>query len=118
MENEDCIVAAERLLESGLKPMVLILADHRFAGGDVRSGSGAQEENLFRRTNLSHVLTNARHGLYPIREDEAVVCRNVTVFRGPESDGCVMLRAPFQLDFIACPALYHPRLTALYIYPG
>ena len=77
----------------------------------MRSGSGAQEENLFRRTNLSSTLTDCQPGLYPIREDEAVVCRGVTVFRGPESEGCPMLRMPFQLDFVACPALYHPQLT-------
>lgn len=110
VENEDCLVVAERLLGRGLTPMVLVLADDRFAGGDVRLGSGAQEENLFRRTNLC-VTMKQSNDFYPIREDEALVSQNVTVFKASEKDGCKMLRKPFQVDFIACPALHNPQLT-------
>lgn len=112
VENEDCLVVARILLRRGLRPMVLILADNRFAGGDVRMGSGAQEESLFRRTNLSAALIQ-HPALYPIAPDEAVVCLNVTVFKGAENEDeyCRMLSSPFRLDFIACPALQRPQLT-------
>jgi len=90
--------------------MVLVLADHRWAGGDVRAGSGAQEENIFRRTDISLALRQDR--FYPILDDEAVVCQDVTVFKASEAHRCAMLSRPFRLDFVACPALHNPRLTA------
>ena len=107
--NEDCLVVAERLVRSGYTPLVLIMADHRFAGGDVNAGSGAQEENIFRRTNCSEALRQEK--FYPIWPNEAVLCTDVTVFRAPEDQRCVPLEKPFFADFIACPALHNPRLT-------
>jgi Uncharacterized protein conserved in bacteria len=50
--NADCLEAAEILLNSGFNPCVLNLANDLKPGGGVLNGAGAQEENLFRRTNL------------------------------------------------------------------
>lgn len=112
VENEDCLVTAERLgRRERTRPVVLVLADHRFAGGDVDRGSGAQEESLFRRTNLSCVLRNEAVGLYPILPHQAVLCRDVTVLKGPERDGALPLAQPFLADFVACPGLHNPELT-------
>lgn len=109
VENEDCLVVGRRLLDQGLSPMIHILADHRFPGGDVKMGSGAQEESLFRRTNLCRALKQT--DFYPINADEAVVCLSATVFKSPEISNCEMLSSPFHLDFCACPGLQNPKLA-------
>jgi uncharacterized protein (TIGR02452 family) len=107
--NADSIAAGHALVQAGHRPLVLILADHRFAGGDVASGSGAQEESLFRRTNLCATLL--QNAFYPVQPDEALVSNRVTVFRDTEERGCAPLESPFLLDFIACPGLHNPELS-------
>lgn len=108
--NEDSVRAGKRLLDAGHQPLVQILADHRFAGGDVANGSGAQEESLFRRTNLCTTLLQGAN-LYPVAPDEAILSPGATVFRDAESRKCEHLERPFQLDFIACPGLHNPELV-------
>eukprot|EP00298_Acanthocystis_sp_HF-20_P008687 c17835_g1_i1.p1 GENE.c17835_g1_i1~~c17835_g1_i1.p1 ORF type:complete len:170 (-),score=54.47 c17835_g1_i1:21-482(-) len=52
----DCFDAARLLLDSGYqKVAVLNMASATNPGGGYRSGAGAQEENLHRRTNLYQV---------------------------------------------------------------
>ena len=106
--NEDSVVVGDRLLNEGLKPLVLIYADHRFSGGDVGSGRGAQEESLFCRNNLCNGLSQAK--FYPIHVDESVIIQKVTVFRSLEQEDYKWLNTPFQLDFIACPGIHNPEL--------
>lgn len=105
--NQDSIEAGRELQIRGLRPLVLIFADHRFAGGDVQNGSGAQEESLFRRTNLCNFMLQHVH--YPIFPREALVSKDVTVFRDTEARSCQWIE-PYTMDFIACPALHNPRL--------
>lgn len=54
--NEDCLETAVRLKEEGFNPAVLNMASRRNPGGGVTGGAGAQEETLFRRTNLYRSL--------------------------------------------------------------
>lgn len=54
--NEDCLHTAVRLKEQGFNPAVLNMASRRNPGGGVINGAGAQEETLFRRTNLYRSL--------------------------------------------------------------
>ena len=56
IENIDCLLAAEKLLNDGYHPAVLNMASRQNPGGGVQTGAGAQEENLFRRTNLFQSL--------------------------------------------------------------
>ena len=58
----DCLVACKQLIDAGGKPVVLNLADILEPGGCVESGSGAQEESIFRRSNIGRTLTQF---LYP-----------------------------------------------------
>jgi uncharacterized protein (TIGR02452 family) len=102
VQNVDSVVAGESLLRRGLRPLVLVFADDSFAGGSVQLGSGAQEESIFRRTNLSRALIPS---LYPIGPTDAILCTDVTVFRGTEEEGCPFLQNPFRLSFIACPGV-------------
>ena len=56
VENIDCLLAAENLLKEGYHPAVLNMASRQNPGGGVQNGAGAQEENLFRRSNLFQSL--------------------------------------------------------------
>ena len=50
--DSDCIYAAKNLIDKGLNPCVLNMASFHTPGGGVTRGSSAQEENIFRRTNI------------------------------------------------------------------
>ena len=64
VQDGDCLVASKRLIDAGMNPAVLNLADILVPGGCVESGSGAQEESIFRRSNITKTLTSE---LYPSR---------------------------------------------------
>jgi len=58
----DCIDAAVELVKKyGLNPLVLNMASATTPGGGYKNGAGAQEENLFRRTNLLSTLADVDH---------------------------------------------------------
>ena len=54
--NDDCLKVAKGLLEKGLNPCVMNLADAYVACGMYKRGSRAQEESLCRATTLSRSL--------------------------------------------------------------
>lgn len=110
--KEDTIVAARHLMDEGLRPLVLNMADDVFSGGCVSTGSGAQEESLFRRMNYCVSLHNdpRKNRFYPIAHDEAVYSPGITVFRSTEDTNYRFLNRPFKLDFIACPGIKYPVL--------
>ena len=91
-----------------VRPLVMNLADDFFPGGCVYTGSGAQEESLFRRTNLFRSLLQS---FYPIKADEAVYSPGVAVFKESEANGFARIEPPFELDFVSCPGIRHPQLT-------
>lgn len=105
--DADTIVLGSLMAAQGLKPLMLVFADHRFPGGDVEHGSGAQEESLFRRTTLCEALAPR---LYPIFPHEAIVCKDVWVLRDVEAKGCRLLSKPYMADFIAAPGIQNPAL--------
>ncbi len=104
--NTDCIKVALELLNNGLNPVVLNLADDRFPGGHVEIGSGAQEESLFRRTNYFQTL-NHKTGFYPLVESQLVYSPKVTIIKDENNN---ILSNYKDLAFIACPALHDPEL--------
>ena len=87
-------------------PLVLNLADDIFAGGCVDNGSGAQEESLFRRTNLFETL---KQSFYPIEDNQAIYSPGVTVFKDTEANDWKLYPKPKKLCFIACPGIKYPR---------
>ena len=123
VREQDCLLAARELGEEGFNVAVLNLANRQNPGGGVLQGMGAQEENLFRRTNLFRAMYQfapyaTDYGLekspdqYPIdRNFGGVYVPDAAVFRGPESAGYPILERPFFTSFIAVPAMNRPPLT-------
>ena len=101
--DSDSLLAGKRLLDEGYNPAVLNFANRQTPGGGVERGAGAQEENIFRRSNLFMSLYQfhfvgetrdvpQRPERYPMdRNTGGAYSPNVTVFRGLESDGYPML---------------------------
>ncbi|GMO36718.1 MAG: hypothetical protein Ta2B_16640 [Termitinemataceae bacterium] len=121
--NSDCLEASQILLDSGLNPCVLNLANRQNPGGGVLGGAGAQEENIFRRTNLFMSLYQyapyaKEYGIeknvdsYPLdRNTGGVYSGNITVFRGSEQNGYCLLRKPYKTNVVTVPALNRPELV-------
>lgn len=123
VREQDCLLAARELSEEGFSVAVLNLASRQNPGGGVSRGFGAQEENLFRRTNLFQAMFQfapyaEQYGLkksrfqYPLdRNFGGVYVPDAAVFRGLESDGYPISEQLFFTSFIAVPALNRPDLT-------
>ena len=119
--NDDCLLAAKRLKNDGFNPAVLNMASDSNPGGGVMYGVGAQEENIFRRTNLFLSLFQfapyaGKYGLekskdqYPLDQNfGGVYTPDACVFRGLEKDGYPLLDEYYNLSFIAVPALNRPK---------
>lgn len=128
VENKDCVMAAKGLIDAGYNPAMLNLADLYTPGGIVEYGSGAQEENLCRRSNLVlslYQFSQARIRQYPdlgLRQRDSqypmderfggVYSGMVTFFRGPESTGSQLEEKPYNIPVISVAGLSGPRIGA------
>lgn len=88
------------------------------AGGGYLSGAGAQEENLFRRTNYVQHLADPdnefdpeRKWSYRLPEFSCVYSTNVFIIRAAEAEGYAFLRNPIAMSFVALSAYCSPALT-------
>lgn len=124
--NEDTLVAAKQLIDSGMRPAVLNMASYVFPGGGVLKGSAAQEENLFRRTDLFRSLyrfhdnalklmppvKNKFKERYPLKlHHGAILSPRVTVFRDTDKNNYELLNKPYVVDVVSMAALRNPTLT-------
>ena len=124
VENVDCLLAAEKLLKEGYHPAVLNMASRQNPGGGVQTGAGAQEENLFRRTNLFQSLFQfvpyaEKYGVrksrlqYPLDKNfGGIYTPDAIVFRGTEQDGYPLLDTPYRMSFIAVAGINRPTLES------
>lgn len=123
--EQDCVAAAKALLDAGLRPAVLNLANRQHPGGGVINGARAQEEGLFRRSTLALSLypfdcwhanfagLPLRKQAYPLDCNEGSIhSRGVVFFRGREAEGAPFLEEPFMLDVVTVPAINRPTLVA------
>lgn len=120
--NNDCLYEAKNMIDNGLKPAVLNMASFHTPGGGVISGSAAQEENLFRRTNLFKSLYQFHHlgdeyGIeqreerYPLEMNYGgIYSPKVIVFRGSDDVDYQLMEEPFYVDIITLPAVKNPRV--------
>lgn len=124
VQNIDCLYAGVRLKEQGYNPAVLNMASRRNPGGGVTTGAGAQEETLFRRTNLFRSLyqfapyseqygIKCSHHQYPLdRNYGGVYTPDAIYFRESEQKGYSLLDNPVSLSFITVAGMNRPDLTA------
>jgi len=122
--NRDSIVAGKELLDKGYNPAVLNMASPVNPGGGVASGAAAQEETLFRRTNLFRSLyqfvpyastfnIKRSEKQYPLNERfGGIYTPMATVFREEEKDGFKLLDQPYKLSFITVAGVRNPDLAA------
>lgn len=89
-----------------------------FSGGGYLTGAGAQEENLFRRTNYVQHLADPekefdpkRKWEYRLPEFSCVYSTNVQIFRASEDQGYAFLPSPVPMSFVAIPAYPTPPCT-------
>ena len=113
---------SQNMIDNGLKPAVLNMASFHTPGGGVISGSSAQEENLFRRTNLFKSLYQFHHlgdeyGIeqreerYPLEMNYGgIYSPKVIVFRGSDDVDYQLMEEPFYVDIITLPAVKNPRV--------
>lgn len=77
IEVNDTVTVATKYAALG-KTCVLNMASAKTAGGGVADGETAQEECLFRCSNLSETITQ---DLYPLAEDDALYTKNAVFFK-------------------------------------
>lgn len=124
VENLDCLLAANELQKKGYNVAVLNMANRQNPGGGVYGGAGAQEENIFRRSNIhlsmfqyaayakQYHLQKSVHQ-YPLdRNFGGIYTPNAYVFRGEETAGYPLLgKESFFVSFISVPGINCPDLT-------
>lgn len=102
---DDCVDVAKILVEQKYNPLLLNMSDDLWAGGCVDNGSGAQEENLFRRSTYHKTLLQS---FYPLHDTDVIYSPKVLFFREGEKDKYVFSNEQFECACIACPALKYP----------
>ena len=120
VEVNDCLKAAERLVNEGYNPALLNFASASYPGGGVTTGARAQEETICRRSTLTRSIFSFDAGYasmfhyahrpgnnYPLirpLDFSAVYSPAVTVFReaGPDYK---LMEHPFQIGVITNAAL-------------
>jgi uncharacterized protein (TIGR02452 family) len=98
--NGDCLNHALRLKGEGYNPIVLNMANAEVPGGGYLHGAGAQEENLFRRTNLFQYHKYKEEQRYPIPLFGGIYCPNSTVIKASEQEGYEFLEEPEKMSFV------------------
>lgn len=110
VQNTDTLTMLRQYKDQGLNPLVLNMASNFKPGGGVTSGSSAQEENLFRRSNYFKTLDfdMLPRKTYPLAPDNAIYSPNVCVIKDTDYE---LLEEPYYGDFLACAAVRNPKLT-------
>jgi uncharacterized protein (TIGR02452 family) len=112
---QDSLSCAQLLVQKYKYKKVLVLnfANNDNPGGRVADGFGAQEEDLFRRTNL---CTTLLEDLYPIDIVDnknkkllyALYSPTISVFKTSEKIGYRIMEKSFTISVISCAAQMNP----------
>ena len=118
----DCIYAAKDLIDRGFNPCMLNMASFSTPGGGVIKGSSAQEEDIFRRTNIFRSLyqfhsvgenfgVEQREERYPLDYNfGGIYTPHVTVFKGGSDTRYTPLEEPFEVGVVSVSAVKNPTL--------
>jgi uncharacterized protein (TIGR02452 family) len=111
----DCLEVVQSLNGKGFERMaVLNMASKISPGGGVSKGKGAQEEDFYRRTDISrHTKQWYRTAVhYPLNSPHpvAMIVKDVTIIRGPCDEGYPFLQIRNKIDMIAMAAQNEPSL--------
>ncbi|CAF3926094.1 unnamed protein product, partial [Rotaria sp. Silwood1] len=141
--NEDCLTVYGNCCKDYKKPLLLNMANATSPGGGYRKGDGAQEENLFRRSDyfrsldveLDHIYeeTSERfvcssdgqilplhdyQSMYPIDEYGAIYTSGLTFFRKSEQQGYDYMEQPLENVYsLAIAAYRNPKLDGNMLSP-
>ena len=95
--NSDSVSALVEYSKLG-KTCVLNMASYKRPGGGVYNGARAQEECLFRCSNLIHVIST---DFYPLAENEALYTKDAIFFKDKEYD----YMEPVECDVVTIAAI-------------
>ena len=122
--NEDCIEVTRKLVEEGYRPIMLNMANRHTPGGGVLDGARAQEESLFRQSNLCVSLYQfddyhagllglpPGNGRYPMdRNTGGIYSGRVMFFRTSSRKGYALVEKPFECAVVSVAAINRPDLT-------
>lgn len=121
--NADCIDVARELVVTGFNTVMLNMANRHTPGGGVLNGARAQEESLFRQSNLCASLYQYDEyhagllglplgdGRYPMdRDTGGIYSGRVTFFRTSQRDGDRLVERPFECAVVSVAAICCPDL--------
>jgi uncharacterized protein (TIGR02452 family) len=134
--REDCLLVYEQMAKNGKRPLLLNMASATSPGGGYRKGDGAQEENLFRRSDYCRSLDiglddffqqrperlhcssdcqlepmYVQNTMYPMDEYGAIYTSGITVFRQSEDTGYAFMQSPLEnVCALAMAAYREPEL--------
>ncbi|CAF4245688.1 unnamed protein product [Rotaria sp. Silwood2] len=141
--NEDCVIVYEECCKMYKKPLLLNMSSATSPGGGYRKGDGAQEENLFRRSDyfrsldidLDHIYEEIAERyycssdseicllpdsitMYPIEEFGAIYTSGLTFFRKSEDKGYSYMEKPLEGVYSLAMAAYrNPKLDGNILSP-
>jgi uncharacterized protein (TIGR02452 family) len=104
VENRTTLKMTEKLLQEGLNPLVLDMANRYIPGGGVLHGSSAQEETLCRQSNLYEALRNRAWWRFPFHELGGIYVPEVQFFRADPSENYAFLEKPVTAAVFASAA--------------
>ena len=122
----DCIETSLLLQKAGYNVCMLNMANRQNPGGGVWGGAGAQEENIFRRSNIllslyqfvdyanQYGIEENKEYSYPLdRDSGGIYTEDATIFRGSENNGYCLLKNPFKLSVVSVPAINGPKIDLI-----
>lgn len=118
--NKDCLVAALDLIKEGdaTKIAVLNMASKTTPGGGVTKGSFSQEEELFRRTNLSKSLyrySEFGREVYGFRQpkESSIDDYPLSLYSGIYSPGIRVFRSQSDYEFLPADQTYNINVISV-----